>query len=188
LDEKYTRAITSRGETYGKMGQYEAALTDFNRAIELDEKYTRAITSRGETYGKMGQYEAALTDFNRAIELDEWDWAYYQRALVEFARDQNDKAVTDLQQAIRVAYKIYQTEPQHWQNAFDLALYNLVAGNQETAEHLYDAGLKAPLNHLHDAIKNLDEFLSVWSEHEQVAAMRNRLQSALTARPVDTAK
>jgi hypothetical protein len=32
------------------MGQYESALADFTRAIELDEKSAWAIASRGETY------------------------------------------------------------------------------------------------------------------------------------------
>ncbi len=53
------------------MGEYDEALADFDRAIELDEKYAWAIARRGETYRLMGKYAEALADFDRAIELDE---------------------------------------------------------------------------------------------------------------------
>jgi tetratricopeptide (TPR) repeat protein len=42
-----------RGETYRLMENYEAALKDFNRAIELNDKYQWAIAVRGETYRLM---------------------------------------------------------------------------------------------------------------------------------------
>ncbi|MBE2197266.1 MAG: tetratricopeptide repeat protein, partial [Anaerolinea sp.] len=56
---------------YRQMGSYEAALADFDRAIELDEKYAGAIASRGETYRQMGSYAAALADLKQAITFDE---------------------------------------------------------------------------------------------------------------------
>jgi len=64
------------------MEQYEAALNDFNRAIELNPNLAWALAERGETYRLMKQYEAALNDFNRAIELDpKYTWAFNQRNL-----------------------------------------------------------------------------------------------------------
>jgi tetratricopeptide (TPR) repeat protein len=62
------------------MERYEAALQDFNQAIELDPKYSWAIANRGQTYRAMERYEEALKDFNQAIELDpKGDWAIVRR-------------------------------------------------------------------------------------------------------------
>jgi tetratricopeptide (TPR) repeat protein len=71
LKEKQRASILGRrGLTCLLMGEYDQALADFNRAIELDPNYVWAIASRGVVYGQMGKYDQALADFNRAIELD----------------------------------------------------------------------------------------------------------------------
>ena len=59
--------LVRRGEAYRRMGKYQEALADFDRAIELKPDDAWAIASRGETYRLMGRYEEALADFNRAI-------------------------------------------------------------------------------------------------------------------------
>ena len=63
---EFTSALANRGETYGRMGQYEEALNDFNRALELQPEFASALGGRGETYRLLDCYEEALTDFNHA--------------------------------------------------------------------------------------------------------------------------
>jgi tetratricopeptide (TPR) repeat protein len=77
----YTRAIIIRGEIYRKKKDYEKALDNFNRAIELTESerffvsyqnriiYARAILNRGEIYRERKNYKDALADPNHLIEL-----------------------------------------------------------------------------------------------------------------------
>jgi tetratricopeptide (TPR) repeat protein len=85
------------------MEQYDAALADFNRAIELNPKYDKVITQRGETYRLMKQYDAALADFNRAIELDtKYAWAIARRGQTYQAMEQYDAALADFNQALKI--------------------------------------------------------------------------------------
>ena len=43
-------ALGWRGITYRNMGNYEYALKDFDRAIEIDANYDWALADRGFTY------------------------------------------------------------------------------------------------------------------------------------------
>ncbi|MEH2202719.1 MAG: tetratricopeptide repeat protein [Nostoc sp.] len=56
-------------EGYCAMRQYDKALQNFDRAIELNPRYVAAISDRGFTYHLMERYEEALQDFDRTIEL-----------------------------------------------------------------------------------------------------------------------
>lgn len=78
--QKYTEAISfgdiaifleARGENYYRMGRYDRALVDLNKALALRPQYRAALFARGDTYYAMKNYDqAALNDFNLAIELD----------------------------------------------------------------------------------------------------------------------
>jgi len=62
------------------MSQFDKAISDFNKAIELlpDEKFYNA---RGRLFKDMGETEKACTDFKRACEL--WDCDNYNMAKSE---------------------------------------------------------------------------------------------------------
>jgi tetratricopeptide (TPR) repeat protein len=51
----------NRGRTYGSLKKYEAALSDFDKAITADPSYKEAYVSRGEIYEILAQ-ESADTD------------------------------------------------------------------------------------------------------------------------------
>jgi tetratricopeptide (TPR) repeat protein len=81
-----------RGENYRKMGRYDRALADFNRAIELNPEDATALGGRGETYRAMGRYEEALADFDRGLELDPEDaWALAGRGDTYRAMGRSDE-------------------------------------------------------------------------------------------------
>lgn len=48
---------TLRGNTYSDLGEYEKALDDYDKAIELDPKYVKAYSNRGNAYKAMDEYE-----------------------------------------------------------------------------------------------------------------------------------
>ncbi|MGD1701691.1 tetratricopeptide repeat protein [Dapis sp. BLCC M229] len=49
---------------YTKKGDYEKAIADYDRAIQLDPEFVYAYLNRGLTYNDRGEYEKALADFN----------------------------------------------------------------------------------------------------------------------------
>jgi len=63
----------NRGIAYGEKGQYDQAISDFNRAIETNPMDNKAYNNRGIVYRIRGQYDQAISDFNRAIEINSMD-------------------------------------------------------------------------------------------------------------------
>ncbi|WP_184986563.1 tetratricopeptide repeat protein [Sphaerisporangium rubeum] len=96
-------ALAQRGWQQYRSENEDAAVIDFNRAIELDSEYVWAIARRGETYRWMGRHEAALADFNRAIELDpEYAWAIASRGETYQAMGRHEAALADFNRAIEL--------------------------------------------------------------------------------------
>lgn len=59
--------IFNRGNTYLMLKEFDSALADFNRCLELDPDWAWALTARGRTYIYMGEYKKAIADCNMAI-------------------------------------------------------------------------------------------------------------------------
>jgi len=100
-------------EGYAKYGQgdYRAAMSDFDRAIELDHDYGFAYTLRGVCFLMQGQGSEALEDFNKALEINPRDaHAYGNRGHVFFKRGDYQRALAEYDEAIRtdpVYYRAY---------------------------------------------------------------------------------
>ena len=63
----------NRGKAFGERGQYDKAISDFDKAIEINPRYIRAYNNRGVVYRLKGQYDKAILDFNKAIEINPLD-------------------------------------------------------------------------------------------------------------------
>jgi len=64
---KNPRAWASRSTVYFRANQFDKALADLNKAIELNPNYTVALQNRGIIHHRMKNYDAALADFNRIL-------------------------------------------------------------------------------------------------------------------------
>ncbi|HLF65609.1 MAG TPA: tetratricopeptide repeat protein, partial [Saprospiraceae bacterium] len=62
-------AWINRASYYREQGQYERALADATKGIEVDDN-ANARVQRGLIQRQMGNPQAALTDYNRALELE----------------------------------------------------------------------------------------------------------------------
>jgi tetratricopeptide (TPR) repeat protein len=179
LDNKNASSLAHRGETYLQMERYQEALADFDRAIALGEKYAWALARRGETYLQMERYPEALADFDRAIALDEKDdWHRYRRAQIHFLVGKNKDFENDLHAAIELARSSLHSTPDDWRIGFNLALYNLVAGNSEYAESLYDqlASRCSYLPALQGAVNDLTNYLRIQPSNTLVQYIRDQIQ------------
>jgi tetratricopeptide (TPR) repeat protein len=63
-------AYNNRGVAYNEKRDYEHAIADFSKAIDLDAKLAVAYNNRGLAYHAKGDYERAIADFSKAIDLD----------------------------------------------------------------------------------------------------------------------
>ncbi|MFC2060313.1 tetratricopeptide repeat protein [Chloroflexota bacterium] len=59
----------TRGCDLGEQGQYDEAISEFGKAIELDPNRTKAYYNRGLTYALLGKKAEAIADFEKFITL-----------------------------------------------------------------------------------------------------------------------
>jgi len=88
--------LVNRGLICKDMENYDQAIADFTRAIELNPGYPGIYNNRGGVYAKKGQYDKSIADFTRAIELDPvYAQAYDNRGLAYAFKNDTDRAGRD---------------------------------------------------------------------------------------------
>jgi tetratricopeptide (TPR) repeat protein len=103
--ELLARIYRGRGRGYMNLKQYQQAIADFDRAIELDPTDVITYINRGRLYFGLKKYEETIASLERALELDpENGTAYYYLGLVY--RDLNE-----YQQAIAKFDRIVELNP-----------------------------------------------------------------------------
>ena len=67
-EDSYGRV--DRGYNYVQLGQYERAIQDYDKAIQLDPNEASAYYLRGVAYGQLGEHVEASADKAKACSLD----------------------------------------------------------------------------------------------------------------------
>ncbi|MCS5698869.1 tetratricopeptide repeat protein, partial [Cyanobium sp. FGCU-52] len=71
MNPSFASAYYNRGFTKANgLGNYQAAIADYDRAIDLDPKDLAAYQNRGRLRNWTGDQAGALADANRALALD----------------------------------------------------------------------------------------------------------------------
>jgi tetratricopeptide (TPR) repeat protein len=90
-------AYIGRGVAHGNMGEFEAAIADFTRAIALDPNLSDAYYDRALMESDVGRYAASLADFAAiANAASSYPSYYYYRGYVHFEHNDFDQAISDL--------------------------------------------------------------------------------------------
>ena len=93
LEEMLAWQYYRRGRAYGKLGQYEKSIMDYDTAIQLDPGQAGFYNDRGNSYYNLGQEERALQDYDAALRIDpEYKWALSNRGTF---RDRLGYGLTD---------------------------------------------------------------------------------------------
>ncbi len=89
-------AFSNRGDMYANQGQYDLAIAEYNRALELNPSDAEAFNNRGAMYINRGQHDLAIADFNRALELNpRYAMAYNNRGWFLLMLGDTTKACSD---------------------------------------------------------------------------------------------
>ncbi|MCX6251724.1 MAG: tetratricopeptide repeat protein [Bacteroidetes bacterium] len=103
-------AYSNRGIVYGNLGQWDKAIADFSRAIELDNKYLEPHYNRGLAYCYFRKWDKATADFSQTIGIDpEFAPAYSNRGYTYNNLGQWDKSIADCSKAIEIDPKLPDT-------------------------------------------------------------------------------
>ena len=93
-------ALIRRSVCYRQKGNFDAALKDLNRALELKPDYPFALASRGDCHRQKGNLDAALKDLNRALELKpDYPFALASRGDCHRQKGNLDAALKDFNRA-----------------------------------------------------------------------------------------
>jgi tetratricopeptide (TPR) repeat protein len=122
------------GDTYiYDLDNPEAALVEFNKAIDIDPDFAEAHQGRGYNYyfEHAKDHDAALADINRAIELDPNNASYYeQRSIVHRDTGNLDSAIADNEDCLAI-------DPEFYWCHLNLGSYYDALGDAETAVTYY---------------------------------------------------
>ena len=93
--------FNNRGIARYDLGKMEAAIDDYDRAIELNPEDATAYNNRGFARSDLGDLAAAIDDFDRAIALNPEDaTAYFNKACALALMGQGEEACVWLERAI----------------------------------------------------------------------------------------
>jgi len=124
----------NRGLGYGAEGDYDRAIADYTKAIELAPKFAKAYNNRGTVYGMKGDHARAIADFTRAIGLDPKNAnAYNNRCLGLAISGQAQSALTDCDTALRLRPDYADAFENRAFAYYQLARYDEALAGYETA-------------------------------------------------------
>jgi len=98
----------NRGVDNFKIGQYDQAISDFSKAIEINPRFAMAYNHRGIVYDSKGQYDKAISDYTKAIEINpKYAEAYNNRAVSYYYKGEYDKAWEDVHKAQSLGHQVH---------------------------------------------------------------------------------
>lgn len=90
-----------QGDNYAFQGDYEQAISEYNKAISLNPNYVDAYNNRGLAYAEQGNYAQAISDLNKAISLDpNYANAYNNRGYTYTKQGNYAQAIPECNKAI----------------------------------------------------------------------------------------
>ena len=94
----------AQGKALLQSGQWEQAILEFTKAIDLDPDYREAYSERAYAYYQKGEYDKALSDSNKIIELNPEDpFAYFNRGIAYKALGKKAEALADFEKCIELS-------------------------------------------------------------------------------------
>jgi tetratricopeptide (TPR) repeat protein len=109
-DPRAAWAYSNRSTAYERDGQFDNALADGNKAIDLSPKMSDAYANRGALYVAKGDYARALLDIAKAIELDGSNGAaFVNRGYIHEQLGERDRAIADYRRTLEIGTTPHRT-------------------------------------------------------------------------------
>ncbi len=111
--EETAQSHMKKGRIYARKGEYEKAIKEYTKAIELKPDYVEAHNELGCAYDDIKEYEKAIEKYSKAIELKpDYEMAFYNRGNAYYHMRKYEKAIEDYTRAVEL------------QPDYEIAFYN----------------------------------------------------------------
>ena len=101
IDTQYIPAYMVRASAYARQRDYERAIVDYTRAIELNGSLAAAYNNRGVLYTTIRDFEKAADDFDRVMTLEPTNYAVANnRAVLHMINGDFDAAQVVLEKVV----------------------------------------------------------------------------------------
>ncbi|PIS21402.1 hypothetical protein COT51_03000 [candidate division WWE3 bacterium CG08_land_8_20_14_0_20_41_15] len=124
------------GDMYARHGNYEMAITEFQKAVELNPVYASAYHNIGNVYVQMSKTEEAIESYQKAIEIAPGLWQSNQNLAVLFYQEGK------YQEAVDCLVKAISANPQNSLLFSNLGITYQQLGNKEEAAKAYEEALR----------------------------------------------
>jgi len=95
---------SNRGDNYLNNGNYDLAIAEYTKAIDLDPTLASLYYNRGLAYSIKEEYELAVLDYTKSIEIDpEYADTYNNRCRTYYLLGEYEKALPDCENALNLA-------------------------------------------------------------------------------------
>ena len=133
--------LNNRGLVYANKGNYDSAIRDYDKAIEIAPNYAMAFNNRGLAYVDKKDYATAIRDFSKAIEIaPDLAVVFYNRGTVYAENKKNyDAAIRDFNKAIKL-------DPNFAMAFYNRGLVYKNKGNYDAAIRDYNKAIKLDPN------------------------------------------
>ena len=92
---------SNRGDAYFQKKQFDKALSDHSKAIEINDKEALAYYRRGAVYVQMKDLDRAIADYSASIAINPQDASsYYNRAVAFASKGEKSRAIADLRKVL----------------------------------------------------------------------------------------
>ena len=94
----------NRAQDKLELADYEEAIIDYNKALELLPKEICLVFSmRGNAKRNLGDFEGAISDQNKALDFDPlYSDGYFNRGIAKFKKGDFDGAIRDYSQVLKI--------------------------------------------------------------------------------------
>lgn len=93
----------NRGFGRSLLGNYEEAIKDYDKTVELGYNLAQTYYERGQCYDQMNELDKAMADYTKAIQEDkEYLDAYNSRAIIKLRQEKTKEGIKDLDMVIKI--------------------------------------------------------------------------------------
>jgi protein O-mannosyl-transferase len=97
------RPYSNRGNAYQRKGNFDQAIVDYSKAIEVNPSYAEGYYNRGLAYQNKGDINQAISDYNKAIEINpNYSDAYNNRGSAYQHQGNFAQAFSDYNKALEI--------------------------------------------------------------------------------------